>query len=99
MEKHSAFLKVSHKEQILVDVHHSGMCKFKTDSDNTFKKVYKNVLRILAFDVLISYTLSFRTRTAARDVSAVKSQGVRQWLGRSTVMRLLVALGIAGKSD
>jgi hypothetical protein len=98
VEKHSAFLEVSHEEQILVDAHHSAMCKFETDGDGTFEKVYKRVRRTLAFDILLSCSPSFRTRTAARDVSGVKSQGARQWPGRSTETQLSVALGIAGRA-
>jgi hypothetical protein len=40
VEKHSAFLEFNHEEQIL-DANHSEMCKFGTDDDDTFEKVYK----------------------------------------------------------
>ncbi|KAI9790079.1 MAG: hypothetical protein M1816_005549 [Peltula sp. TS41687] len=43
LEKRSTLLKVNHEEQIPVDADHSAMCKFETDSDDTFEKVYKRV--------------------------------------------------------
>lgn len=46
MEKHSALLEVKHEEQIPVDADHSAICKFETDEDDTFEKVYKRVRRI-----------------------------------------------------
>jgi hypothetical protein len=70
----------------------------KLTATTPFEKVYKRVRRILVFDVLLSCSPSFRTRTAARDVSAVKSQGARQWPGRGTATRLSVALGFAGRA-
>ena len=46
MEKHSALLEVNHEEQIPVDADHSAMCKFETELDDTFEKVYKRVRRM-----------------------------------------------------
>ena len=46
VEKHSALLEVDHEEQIPVDADHSAMCKFETDSDETFEKVCKRVQRM-----------------------------------------------------
>jgi uncharacterized protein YifE (UPF0438 family) len=46
VEKHSALLEVDHEEQIPVDADHSAMCKFETDGDDTFEKVYKRVKRM-----------------------------------------------------
>ena len=46
MEKHSALLEVNHEEQIPVDADHSAICKFETNSDDTFEKVYKRVRRM-----------------------------------------------------
>ena len=46
VEKHSALLEVSHEEQIPVDADHSAMCKFETESDDTFEKVYKRIQRM-----------------------------------------------------
>lgn len=46
MEKHSALLEVNHEEQIPVDADHSAMCKFETDGDATFEKVYKRIKRM-----------------------------------------------------
>ena len=46
MEKYSALLEVHHEEQIPVDADHSAMCKFETESDDTFEKVYKRVKRM-----------------------------------------------------
>ena len=46
MEKYSALLEVNHEEQVPVDADHSAMCKFETDSDATFEKVYKRVKRV-----------------------------------------------------
>ena len=46
MEKYSALLEVEHEEQIPVDADHSAMCKFETEDDITFEKVYKRVTRI-----------------------------------------------------
>jgi hypothetical protein len=46
VEKHSALLEANHEEQIPVDADHSTMCKFETDGDDTFEKVYKRVKRI-----------------------------------------------------
>jgi hypothetical protein len=41
VEKHSALLKTNHEEQIPVDADHSAICKFETEEDDTFEKVYK----------------------------------------------------------
>jgi len=46
VEKHSALLEINHEEQIPVDANHSMMCKFETDDDDTFEKVYKRVKRM-----------------------------------------------------
>ncbi|KAK5202612.1 hypothetical protein LTR41_011644 [Exophiala xenobiotica] len=46
VEKHSALLETNHEEQIPVDADHSAMCKFETEDDPTFEKVYKRVNRI-----------------------------------------------------
>lgn len=46
MEKHSALLEVEHEEQIPVDAHHSAICKFATEEDPTFEKVYKRIRRM-----------------------------------------------------
>jgi hypothetical protein len=46
VEKHSTLLEVNNEEQIPVDADHSAMCKFETDSDDTFEKVYKRVKRM-----------------------------------------------------
>lgn len=46
MEKHSALLEVNHEEQIPVDADHSAMCKFETDGDDTFRKIYKRIKRM-----------------------------------------------------
>lgn len=46
VEKNSALLEVSHEEQIPVDADHSAMCKFETDQDATFEKVYKRIKRM-----------------------------------------------------
>ncbi|EXJ89617.1 hypothetical protein A1O3_02684 [Capronia epimyces CBS 606.96] len=47
VEKYSALLDVNHEEQIPVDSDHSAMCKFETESDDTFEKVYKRVRRMM----------------------------------------------------
>ena len=46
VEKYSALLEVSHEEQIPVDADHRAMCRFETDSDVTFEKVYKRIKRM-----------------------------------------------------
>jgi uncharacterized protein YifE (UPF0438 family) len=46
VEKHSALLETNHEEQIPVDADHSAMCKFETEADDTFEKVYKRVKRM-----------------------------------------------------
>ena len=46
MEKYSALLETNHEEQIPVDADHSAMCKFETDDDDTFEKVYKRLRRM-----------------------------------------------------
>lgn len=46
VEKHSALLETNDEEQIPVDANHSAMCKFETDDDPTFEKVYKRVSRM-----------------------------------------------------
>ncbi|MCJ1279947.1 Kinesin light chain 3 [Puttea exsequens] len=46
VEKHSALLETNHEEQMSVDADHSMICKFETDSDDTFKKIYKRVQRM-----------------------------------------------------
>jgi uncharacterized protein YifE (UPF0438 family) len=46
VEKHSALLETNHEEQIPVDADHSAMCKFETESDDTFEKVYKRIRRM-----------------------------------------------------
>jgi hypothetical protein len=39
-------LDVSHEEQIPVAANHSAMCKFETEEDDTFEKVYKVIKRM-----------------------------------------------------
>jgi hypothetical protein len=46
VEKHSALLETNHEEQIPVDADHSAMCKFETEGDDIFEKVYKRVKRM-----------------------------------------------------
>ena len=46
MEKQSALLEVEHEEQIPIDADHSAMCKFATEEDPTFEKVYKRIRRM-----------------------------------------------------
>ncbi|KAJ9496115.1 hypothetical protein H2202_008361 [Exophiala xenobiotica] len=46
VEKYSALLETNHEEQIPVDADHNAMCKFETESDDTFEKVYKRVQRM-----------------------------------------------------
>ncbi len=46
MEKHSALLETDHEEQIPVDADHSAMCKFESEEDDTFEKVWKRVRRM-----------------------------------------------------
>jgi hypothetical protein len=46
VERYSALLETDHEEQIPVDADHSPMCKFETDGDDTYEKVYKRVKRI-----------------------------------------------------
>ncbi len=46
VEKHSALLEVEHDEQIPIDADHSAICKFETESDDTFEKVYKRMRRM-----------------------------------------------------
>ncbi|KAK5215750.1 hypothetical protein LTR47_009949 [Exophiala xenobiotica] len=46
VEKHSALLETNHEEQIPVDADHSAMCKFETENDDTFEKVYKRMKRM-----------------------------------------------------
>jgi hypothetical protein len=43
VEKHSALLEATHEEQIPVDADHNALCKFETEGDDTFEKVYKRV--------------------------------------------------------
>ncbi|KAH8693883.1 hypothetical protein BGW36DRAFT_463515 [Talaromyces proteolyticus] len=65
VEKYSALLEVNHEEQIPVDADHSAMCKFETDSDDTFEKVYKRVKRIrnhqqrIASEQSVTYNIHF----------------------------------------
>ncbi len=58
MEKYFALLDVEHEEQISVNADHSAMCKFETESDNTFKKVYKRMPRIRGSSRRIAYEQS-----------------------------------------
>jgi hypothetical protein len=46
VEKHSALLEANHEEQIPIDADHSAMCKFETENDDTFEKVYKRMRRM-----------------------------------------------------
>jgi uncharacterized protein YifE (UPF0438 family) len=46
VEKHSALLETDHEEQIPVDADHSAMCKFESEEDDTFEKVWKRVRRM-----------------------------------------------------
>ncbi|KIW35358.1 uncharacterized protein PV07_02057 [Cladophialophora immunda] len=46
VEKNSALLEVHHEEQIPVDADHSAMCKFETEDDDTFEKIYKRIRRM-----------------------------------------------------
>jgi len=46
VEKHSALLEAHHEEQIPVDADHSAMCKYETENDDTFEKVYKRIKRM-----------------------------------------------------
>lgn len=46
MEKQFALLETNHEEQIPVDADHMAMCKYETDGDATFEKVYKIIKRI-----------------------------------------------------
>ncbi|KAK4935621.1 hypothetical protein LTR10_023344 [Elasticomyces elasticus] len=46
VEKHSALLETNHEEHIPVDADHSAMCKFETQDDDTFKRVYKRIERL-----------------------------------------------------
>jgi hypothetical protein len=47
VERHSALLETHHEEQIPVDANHSAMCKFETEANNTFERVYKRVKRMM----------------------------------------------------
>ncbi|OAP53696.1 hypothetical protein AYL99_12136 [Fonsecaea erecta] len=46
VEKHSALLETNHEEQIPVDADHRAMCRFATDQDVTYERVYKRVKRM-----------------------------------------------------
>jgi hypothetical protein len=46
VEKQSALLETNHEEQIPADADHSAICKFETEEDDTFEKVYKRVKRM-----------------------------------------------------
>jgi hypothetical protein len=46
VEKYSALLETNHEEQIPVDADHRAMCKFETEVDDTFERVYKRVKRM-----------------------------------------------------
>jgi len=46
VEKYSALLETNHEEQIPVDADHRAMCKFETDQNDTFEKVYKRIQRM-----------------------------------------------------
>ena len=46
MEKRSAIFGACHEEQIPADADHSAICKFETDSDDTFEKIYKRIRRM-----------------------------------------------------
>ncbi|KAK5202699.1 hypothetical protein LTR47_011671 [Exophiala xenobiotica] len=65
VEKHSALLETNHEEQIPVDADHSAMCKFETDQDVTFERVYKRIKRMknqprhIANERLVSYNTHF----------------------------------------
>jgi hypothetical protein len=38
--------ETNHEEQIPVDADHSAMCKFETEGDDTFERVYKRMKRM-----------------------------------------------------
>lgn len=46
MGKYSALLEVEKEEQIPTDADHSMICKFETDTDDIFEKVYKRMGRM-----------------------------------------------------
>ncbi|KAJ9612240.1 hypothetical protein H2200_003837 [Cladophialophora chaetospira] len=69
VEKHSALLEINHEEQIPVDSDHSAMCKFETDDDDTFEKVYKRVKRM---------------RLNTRRITNAKSESNKEGLIRSS---------------
>ncbi|KAI9868894.1 MAG: hypothetical protein M1823_009056, partial [Watsoniomyces obsoletus] len=58
VEKHSALLETDHEEQIPVDADHSAMCKFETENDDTFEKVYKRMRRMRGSSRPIAYEQS-----------------------------------------
>ena len=39
-------IETNYEEQIPVDADHSAMCKFETDQNDTFEKVYKRIQRM-----------------------------------------------------
>lgn len=47
VEKPSALLEIDEEEQLPVNANHIQMCKFGSQDDETYEKVYKRVLRIL----------------------------------------------------
>lgn len=47
VEKHSAFLELSHEDTQPVDANHRDMCKFDTRNHETYNKLVKRVNRIL----------------------------------------------------
>lgn len=48
VDDQSALLGVPNEESIPVDADHSHICKFKEHDDDTYKKCYKRVARILS---------------------------------------------------
>lgn len=46
VEKQSALLQATHEDQIPIDADHSMICKFETDSYDTFEKVYIRIGRM-----------------------------------------------------
>lgn len=47
VEKYSSVLDIVEEDQLPVDANHVEMCKFGSQDDETYEKVYKRVLRIL----------------------------------------------------
>ncbi|KAK5054617.1 hypothetical protein LTR84_001508 [Exophiala bonariae] len=46
VDQHSALLQTNYEEQVPIDANHSMICKFETEEDDTFEKVYKRVQRM-----------------------------------------------------